>query len=443
MRDIPTTLSHRASNFGFVLLVKTMHILLFSFLFLVISVSGMSYTISPENPVAGDEITIKGRADQNQDIWPSISFEKTVSVSNGKYEYKFNGVIIPSGENKFTLTADYVKNLYVRTKIWQIPFNLFANASGGKAIVSQANVPKGDYDIRMDGDSADSASSVPLKITASSKITADAQGNFVYKYSTSGVPPGTFTLNIGGITRTLSLSEPRTAQSPTSSSGGGGGGGGMSGENYSNIEIKEKKDLFIFKDKVTSYKFTNQSNPITSVNITGNVNAGEVNVAVEILKKPSTLLKVPAPGNVYKNINIWVGNSGFTVPKNIKESVIYFRVANAWIEDNKLSNNDIKILRWNGLVWIQLEKAEKSKDSSYTFYEAKTDLFSSFAISGIKDKELSSPPSVMSPINSSEPSATSTRITATATTTSTPVEIPGFEVIIAVIALMGAWRKKT
>ncbi|MFZ3167418.1 MAG: NosD domain-containing protein, partial [Candidatus Methanoperedens sp.] len=94
-----------------------------------------------------------------------------------------------------------------------------------------------------------------------------------------------------------------------SGGGGGGGGGGGSGENYSNIEVIEKYDMAIYKDKLTSYKFTDKRNPIRFVNITGDVNSGEITAMIEVLKGTSSLLKISAPGLVYKNQNIWVGTT--------------------------------------------------------------------------------------------------------------------------------------
>jgi PGF-pre-PGF domain-containing protein len=179
-----------------------------------------------------------------------------------------------------------------------------------------------------------------------------------------------------------------TTPPPSSSGGssGGGGGGGTSGENFTNIIVKEKYDLQIYKDIVTSYKFTNVNNPILSINIVGNVNAGEIGTAVEVLRNTSSLVKTPAPGNVYKNVNVWVGTSGFSSPKNIKEAVITFRVENSWISSNNMKSSGIKMVRWDGSKWDQLETSEKTKDSTYIYFEAKTDSFSSFAITGI-DKE--------------------------------------------------------
>lgn len=179
----------------------------------------------------------------------------------------------------------------------------------------------------------------------------------------------------------------------SSSSGSSGGIGGGSDENYYNIEFKDRKELSIYKDRVTEYLFANQKNPIVSVNITGNVNAGEITAMVEVLKNISSLLRIPAPEFVYKNINIWIGTSGFATSNNMKSAVINFRVENSWLDNNLYDNtarNNIKMVRWNHSTWVTLETSEKNRDDMYTYFEAKTDSFSHFAITKLKDKEITS-----------------------------------------------------
>jgi PGF-pre-PGF domain-containing protein len=173
--------------------------------------------------------------------------------------------------------------------------------------------------------------------------------------------------------------------SGTGGSSGGGGGGGMSGEKYSNIEVVEKYDLPIYKDKTTSYRFINEKNPIQYVNITGNVSTELITTSVEVLKSTSMFVTAAQAGIVYKNANVWVGLNGFAVPKNIKEAVIMFRVENSWIDKNNLTNSDINLLRWDGSKWITLQTSEKTKDSTYTYFEANTNSFSPFAITALKE----------------------------------------------------------
>jgi hypothetical protein len=122
---------------------------------------------------------------------------------------------------------------------------------------------------------------------------------------------------------------------------GSDSGGGVSGENFTNIEVKEKHDLFILKDLGNSYRFTNAGNPVLSMNITGNVSAGGINIAVESLK-------------------------------------------NTWPANNNLASMDIRMVQWNGKTCVQLETLEQGSDSNFICCETSTDRFSLFAITGIK-----------------------------------------------------------
>jgi len=178
------------------------------------------------------------------------------------------------------------------------------------------------------------------------------------------------------------------------SSGGGGGGVTTSGENASNIDVKESYDLEIFKDTLTSYRFTHVLNPIRYSNITGNVNAGLITTTVEVLKGTSSLVSSAAPGKVYKNVNIWVGTKNFATPANLKESKIMFSVKNSWLTDNKITANQLKLLRWDGSKWITLDTNEIRKDATTTYFESGTEGFSSFAISGITGITVTSAPDV-------------------------------------------------
>ncbi|MDO8726620.1 MAG: S-layer protein domain-containing protein [Candidatus Methanoperedens sp.] len=219
----------------------------------------------------------------------------------------------------------------------------------------------------------------------------------------------------------------------SSGGGGGGGGGGASGENYSNIELKEKYEESIYKDKPTSYRFKNASNPVTFVNITGNVNAGSINTAVEVLKGTSTLVKEAAPGTVYKNFNIWVGTSGFATSNNIKEAIVVFRVENSWFDSNAIARGDTKLVRWDGAKWITLETSEKTRDSTYTYFEGKTISFSPFAITGLKSASVSSTsPSDATPSQTTQAGTPE----AAATTGGTTPQINLF-LIIGVIVILG------
>ncbi len=248
--------------------------------------------------------------------------------------------------------------------------------------------------VRINGTLLDNASSLTDIIPRSNTTRNTTNStNKTLTLSTTSLPAGTYFVHtvvfnstnqtVAFNQSTITLSAASTTTTSSSSGGGssgGGGGGGGSAENYSNIVVKEKYELYIFKDKATHYRFTNASNPIISVNITGNTNAGSITTSVEVLIGTSTLVKTPPPGLVYKNMNIWVETSGFAVAKNIKSAVIGFKVDNSWIKNNGLSSSDVNLVKWDGSQWIQLETKEKGKSGEFTLYEGTTNSFSPFAI---------------------------------------------------------------
>lgn len=170
-----------------------------------------SWELSPEKPVVGDTLRIKGSASPEEEIEVKVTFEKKVSVSEGEYEYILEGVKIPEGfDNRFTVQATGARNLNVRVKIL-IWVTKSSEASGNTATVTQSNVPPGTYQIKMDGNAKSGASSVNLKITAVQQIKADSSGDFSYSYNTKAVPSGDFEITVGGTTKKATLQEEKTS----------------------------------------------------------------------------------------------------------------------------------------------------------------------------------------------------------------------------------------
>ncbi|WP_440953848.1 hypothetical protein ACSAZK_09060 [Methanosarcina sp. Mfa9] len=174
-----------------------------------------AWEISPENPVLGDTLRIKGTASPEEEIDVTVTFEQKAPVSGGKYEYILEDVEIPEGfDNTFTVRASGVEDLNVRVKIL-VWITISSEASGGDATVSQSRVPPGTYMIRIDGNAESGASTTDLKITARQRIKADSEGDFSYSYNTKAVPPGDFEIKVGGSTKTISLdSEPARVPTP-------------------------------------------------------------------------------------------------------------------------------------------------------------------------------------------------------------------------------------
>lgn len=169
-----------------------------------------SWDLSPESPVLGDTLRIKGSASPEEEIEVQVTFEKAAPVSGGEYEYILEGVKIPEGfKNRFTVQASGASNLNVRVKmlIW---VTKSSEASGNTATVTQSSVPPGTYQIKMDGDAKGGASTVNLKITAVQQIKADSDGDFSYSYNTKAVPPGDFEISVGGVKKKVTIQQVKT-----------------------------------------------------------------------------------------------------------------------------------------------------------------------------------------------------------------------------------------
>ena len=174
----------------------------------------INWEFSPQEPVSGDLLNINGSASPGEKVDTFVTFEKAVSVSEGKFEYTLEDVKIPEGfNNLFTVEAKGAKNLNVRVKmvLW---VTKSSNASGDTATVSQSNVPPGTYKIKIDGNAGEGVSEVNLKITAFQKIKADSNGNFSYSYDTTAVPPGNFEVKVGDITKEITL-RPQEIEEPS------------------------------------------------------------------------------------------------------------------------------------------------------------------------------------------------------------------------------------
>ena len=90
-------------------------------------------------------------------------------------------------------------------------------------------------------------------------------------------------------------------------------------------------------------------------------------------------------------MNIWSSS------KRIKEIWIRFKVENSWLTRNYSVNYDVKMFKWESNKWTNLEISEKTNDDTFTYYEAKTDSFSSFAITGFKGEVRSNEIPVIQP----------------------------------------------
>ena len=222
--------------------------------------------------------------------------------------------------------------------------------------------------------------------------------NPVYTYATPGIYNVTFRVTnstYGNDTKTqvgyiTALEKPSGSEEDEGISGGGngggngggsgGGGGAGSPESSRNIELKEISNEQVFKGTHTCFTFKGGKNEIVTVEFDPKKNFGKTTAIVEMLKNTSSIVKEPAPGTVYKNVNIWVGNSGFSSPENFENARINFRVSRAWVIEQGISENTVNLYRYGQDAWNPLSTALSGEDEAYFYFTAETPGFSSFAI---------------------------------------------------------------
>lgn len=167
--------------------------------------------------------------------------------------------------------------------------------------------------------------------------------------------------------------------SPRHSSSSGGGGGGGSPEAQSNVEEKELAQAFVSNGKHARFDFKEEATCIQYVEFDAKKTAGKVTTVVEELKGKSELVSNLPSGIIYKNLNIWVGNSGTADPENIENAAIGFRVEKAWLEKHELEASDIALWHYDE-NWEKLETKKDREEKAYVYFKANTPGFSPFAI---------------------------------------------------------------
>lgn len=165
-----------------------------------------SVEVSPSDPVQGDVLSVDVEADPGEEVDVQLRFRKDLQVSDGRYLLELYGVEAPQRPNSFTVKATGVDNLVlaVRLGIW---ISVSKEATNGVASISQGEVPSGRYDVQVKGDAAPGAGKVTIEVTARTTVTVESDGRYSISYDTSSIPAGTFSVVVGGVSRTVTLSE--------------------------------------------------------------------------------------------------------------------------------------------------------------------------------------------------------------------------------------------
>lgn len=211
--------------------------------------------------------------------------------------------------------------------------------------------------------------------------------------------------------------------------GGGGGGGGSGGpgvitsELLSKVAKAETVERSLKTDTQTRYVYTSPEMSIYELLTKSKKDEEYVAIRVETLKDISKLATSNAPGNVYKNENVWLGS------KDIYDVIVRFRVENSWIDNNKVNKQDIQLLKW-GNSWTPLGVKEINTDENYTYFESAITESSILAISANSKVE-----GVEEIKPSIYPSTEVTKVADGEDAEKDRKVVPGFEIVITTMAI--------
>ncbi len=150
--------------------------------------------------VKGDTIQINLSGNANENVDASITCKFSVDVRGGIYEYELKDFPIPVDVNSVVIKSYYVRNLKIEVPVFIFSYSKEKNANenGVATILINRSIGKGQYTIKISGNSNDTT--VTIEATVNSAIALDQDGKYSLAYDTSKLPVGDLIVNAGGET---------------------------------------------------------------------------------------------------------------------------------------------------------------------------------------------------------------------------------------------------
>ncbi len=174
--------------------------------------------------------------------------------------------------------------------------------------------------------------------------------------------------------------QPGTASSSGTSSGGGSGagsgGGGTSGDISTVGEAKTSK--MFSKPAVGTYlEHAKEAGKLAVIKTKFKINTilDTVELKIASINKETLPKEIPRLENNYQYLEYTVST------KAVSDITIEFKVEKAWVTNNKIDKDSVKLNRFNG-KWKELSTQYSKEKADYYYYSAAANGFSYFAITG-------------------------------------------------------------
>jgi PGF-pre-PGF domain-containing protein len=230
------------------------------------------------------------------------------------------------------------------------------------------------------------------------------------------------------------------ASSPPSGGGGGGGGGGTGEKNY-NIELYENDRQFVYDGQLTSFNYSYERNIVKYLNFTGEAKLGKILSKVEMLYNTSTMIELDAPGEIYRNFNVWTGFSGWFSTDHLSDPTLTYTVNKSWVRNNNIKLSSISLYFYDTNNWIKLPTQKIDEDTLKYYFKSNLIINGSLghmAVSGQFNPSITpiltpKPTPIPTPKPTPEITPTPTPITWTGVWSES---IPGFQIIVALSVIL-------
>jgi hypothetical protein len=147
---------------------------------------------------SGEVVELADHTTSNTNVTINVSRTTTIPAANGRYGTNINGIYVPPGSS-LSLKAWPVVTLNVNGVVGGTSFSSvkIGNVSGDVGTLIMDDIPDGDYDIAIYGEST--ALLVSLEVTASQVVTSGPDGYYKANASSKGLPPGLYTVTANGV----------------------------------------------------------------------------------------------------------------------------------------------------------------------------------------------------------------------------------------------------